>query len=124
MTPEIIKSLLITMYQKEFSIENYVNIYDIETQLFQYRACFEYSLAEADIITEIELLIEGTIEKDCGTIEYYNPIGDGRMGEKQGDGNFIKSWGFTDIGVFKNGVRTDIKITLDDLEVQQTILNN
>ena len=115
MTNETIKSLLIMMYQKEFDVNNYVSIYDTKEQKFAYYADFEYTLAQADIITEIGLVIEGVIYKSSGTDYFYNPEEDGRCGENQGEGVFVERYKITSIKVFKNDVLMDLKITVQEL---------
>ena len=116
MNNETIKSLLILMYQNEFDINNHVDLFTTKKQEFEYHANFEYTKAEADIIVEIGLVVEGVIYKDSEPDYFYNPLNDGRCGENQGAGAFIESWEITDIKVYKNDMLCDIKIDVTELD--------
>ena len=124
MTNETIKALLLQMYKRGFNVERHVNIYDTDKQHFTHYIDFEYSLGEGDIIVEIGAEFHGTIYKDTEPDYDYNPIGDGRAGENQSSGVFIKRWEMNKIEVFRNDVLTDIKITVEDLQNIPKICEN
>ena len=111
MTNQDIKSLLLRMYKQEFNINNYISLYDTEKQEFIYTAYFEY---KTDTWHDAQLTVEGTIIKDSEPDYNYNPLNDGRCGEKQGGGVFIESWSIDKIYVDLDGVNLEL-ISMEDL---------
>ncbi len=115
MTNQGIKTLLLNMYKQEFNVDDYVSIYDTQTQTFSYEAYFEY---KTDKWHDAQLTVEGTIIKDTEPDFNYNPLGDGRCGESQGGGVFINSWSIDKITVQLDGIEIDL-ISLEDLSRRQ-----
>ena len=117
MTPNNIKTLLLSIYKKEFNINNYVSIYDTESEPFIYDAYFEYKTNKWH---DAQLTIEGTIIKDSEPDYSYNPLNDGRCGESQGNGVFISSWSIDKISVELDGKEIDL-ISKEDLETEKAL---
>lgn len=114
MTNAEIKKLLLLIYRAEFDINKFIDIHNRDEQTIEYNAGFEYK--DKDYVTHtVTMDLEGILIKDCEPIEYYNPLNDGRAGEIQGGGVWVKDWYFTDIHIEVDGKKIDL-ITIDDLK--------